>query len=72
MGLDILDAETAGQLGYLLETELANALPGGPLVVSLLTQTVVDPADPAFEKPTKQIGPHYSKEARHRPPACWS
>ena len=45
-------------IGYLLERELANAMPGRN-VASLLTQTVVDALDPAFRKPTKPIGPVY-------------
>ena len=36
-GLDVLDAESEGQIGYILETQLANALPGTD-VVTLLTQ----------------------------------
>lgn len=59
MGLDVLDAETEGQIGYVLELELANILQGGNEVVTLLTQTVVDPADPAFQHPTKPIGKWY-------------
>jgi carbamate kinase len=55
--LDQLDAETAGQLGYLLEQELANRLPPGREVVTLLTRVEVDRADPAFATPSKPIGP---------------
>ena len=56
--LDLLGAESEGMIGYLLERELANALPERE-VASLLTQTVVDALDPAFRKPTKPIGPVY-------------
>ena len=59
--LDVLDAESEGQLGYVLEMELANALVGRQ-VAALLTQVVVDPADPAFQHPTKPVGPHYSRQ----------
>jgi carbamate kinase len=59
--LDLLGAESEGMIGYLLERELANAMPERN-VASLLTQTVVDALDPAFRKPTKPIGPVY--EAR--------
>jgi carbamate kinase len=55
--LDQLDAETEGQLGYLLEQELANRLPPGREVATLLTRVEVDRADPAFATPTKPIGP---------------
>ncbi|KAL4458086.1 hypothetical protein ABPG75_012951 [Micractinium tetrahymenae] len=59
--LDVLDAETEGQLGFILELELGNALRHHQ-VAALLTQVVVDPADPAFSKPTKHVGPRYSQE----------
>ncbi len=59
--LDVLDAESEGMLGYLLEQELANLLPATRPVVSLLTRVEVDPDDPAFSKPSKPIGPMYTK-----------
>ncbi|PTT87370.1 carbamate kinase, partial [Pelomonas sp. HMWF004] len=59
--LDVLDAETEGMLGYLLEQELANLLPASRALASLLTRVEVDPLDPAFLKPTKPIGPVYTK-----------
>ncbi len=55
--LDVLDAETQGQIGYQLELELRNALGAGRELAVLLTQVEVDPADPAFARPTKPIGP---------------
>jgi carbamate kinase len=58
--LDVLGAESEGMIGYLLEQELGNALPDRT-VVSLLTQVVVDPLDPAFRTPTKPIGPVYDR-----------
>ncbi|EFN58399.1 hypothetical protein CHLNCDRAFT_140326 [Chlorella variabilis] len=59
--LEVLDAETEGQLGFLLELELANALQHRQ-VAALLTQVVVDPGDEAFQHPRKQVGPRYSKQ----------
>jgi carbamate kinase len=59
--LDVLDAESEGMLGYLLEQELANRLPASRAVASLLTRVEVDPLDPAFLTPTKPIGPVYTK-----------
>jgi carbamate kinase len=56
--LDVLDAETEGMIGYLLEQELGNHLPREQ-VATLLTQIVVDPDDPAFTHPTKFVGPAY-------------
>jgi len=58
--LDILDAETEGMIGYLIEQELINLLPADRLCATLLTQIEVDPKDPAFFRPTKPIGPFYS------------
>jgi len=58
--LDILGAETEGMIGYLIEQELMNALPKGIDCATLLTRVEVDPEDPAFDRPTKPIGPVYS------------
>ena len=59
--LDVLGAETEGMIGYVLEQELENRLPGRS-VVTVLTQVVVDPEDPAFQHPTKPIGQVYTEE----------
>ena len=62
--LDMLGAETEGMIGYLIEQELGNAISPQLEVATLLTQVEVDAADPAFQKPSKQIGPIYgNKEA---------
>lgn len=58
--LDVLGAETQGMVGYLIQQELANRLPGDFPMATLLTMVEVDPADPAFGNPTKPIGPQYS------------
>ena len=60
--LDVLGAQTAGMIGYLVEQELENALQNSRPIATLLTQVVVDAADPAFLTPTKFIGPVYSQE----------
>jgi carbamate kinase len=60
--LDVLGAQTDGMIGYLLEQELANLLPASSTVTTLLTRVEVDAKDPAFEHPTKPIGPVYSKD----------
>ena len=65
MELDVLDAETEGMIGYLLEQEIDHALGNEAKqrgVVTLLSQIIVDPKDDAFNNPTKFIGPVYSKE----------
>jgi carbamate kinase len=63
--LDVLGAETEGMVGYWLQRELTNELPGRD-VVTVLTQTVVDPADPAFGDPTKFIGQIYDEASAKR------
>ena len=60
--LDVLGAETVGQIGYMLEQQLGNLMPVTQKYATLLTQIEVDPHDPAFENPTKFIGPVYTKE----------
>jgi carbamate kinase len=64
--LDILDAETEGMIGYLIEQELANQLPAGRRCATLLTQIEVDPHDPAFLHPDKPIGPVYAEDDARR------
>lgn len=59
--LDILGAESQGMIGYMLQQALKNRLPAQNVSV-LLTQVEVDSADPAFDNPTKYIGPVYDKE----------
>jgi carbamate kinase len=64
--LDILDAETEGMIGYLLEQELGNLLAPGRPMATILTRIEVDPADPAFARPTKPIGPVYDRAEAER------
>ncbi len=59
--LDILGAQTEGMIGYVLEQELGNILPFEVPFATLLTMIEVDPADPAFDKPTKYVGPVYDQ-----------
>ena len=58
--LDTLGAETQGLIGYWLVQELQNHLPDR-MITAIVTQTVVDPDDPAFEHPTKFVGPVYDE-----------
>lgn len=60
--LDILDAETEGMIGYLIEQELINLLSCERRCATLVTQIEVDPQDPAFKSPSKPIGPVYAKD----------
>ena len=57
--LDVLGSETEGQIGYMLELELDNAIDHQDTVV-VLTRVVVDADDPAFSAPSKFIGPVYT------------
>lgn len=59
--MDVLSAETCGMIGCLLQQELLNA-DDTCSPVSLITQTLVEKADPAFENLTKFVGPVYSEE----------
>ena len=63
--LDVCDASTQGEIGYLLQQSLENALAQVGLhvpVVTVLTQVVVSPDDPAMQRPSKPVGPFYSRE----------
>jgi carbamate kinase len=64
--LEVLVAMTQGQIGYLLESaldaELARLDITDQRLVSLLSYVVVDPADPAFARPSKPIGPAYPED----------
>ena len=63
--LDTLGAETQGMIGYWLAQSLRNAGVRKP-VLAIVTQTVVDAADPAFTAPTKFIGPIYDRDQADR------
>ncbi len=65
MPLDVCDAMTQGQMGYMIGQALRNILGKKGLkksIISLVTQVVVSENDPAFLNPTKFIGPFFSKE----------
>ena len=59
--LDVLGAQTEGMIGYVLEQELGNAMPPEAPLATILTMVEVDPDDPAFQDPTKFVGPIYTK-----------
>jgi carbamate kinase len=66
MPLEIIGAMTQGQIGYMLESSLDDALMEIGVTdeqpfVTLITYVVVDKDDPGFQKPTKQIGPLYTE-----------
>jgi carbamate kinase len=63
--LDVCDAETQGNLGYLIQQAFKNQMSEhniGKTVATVVTQMVVSKEDPAFKNPTKPIGPFYTKE----------
>lgn len=66
MPLEIIGAMTQGQIGYMIESSLDDALMeiginGEQHFVTLITYVVVDQNDPGFRKPTKPIGPSYTE-----------
>ena len=71
--LEILVAQTQGQIGYMIESTLDAQLMElgihtGQRLVSLISYVVVDENDPAFQDPSKPIGPIFTPEkARHLP-----
>jgi carbamate kinase len=70
--LEILVAQTEGQIGYMIESTLDEALMALGIdfrpLVTLITYVVVDENDPAFAHPSKPIGPSYTKEEAARAP----
>ena len=68
MPLDVIDAMTQGEIGYMFQNQLQNAFlrDGREIpIATLITQVLVDKDDPDFDNPTKPVGPFYTeKEAR--------
>ena len=64
--LDVLGAQTEGMIGYMIEQEMGNLLPFEVPFATILTMVEVDPNDPAFQNPTKFVGPVYDKEDADR------
>ncbi len=63
--LDACDADTQGAIGYAIQRALGNEFRKrgkDKQVVTVVTQVVVDKNDPAFQNPTKPIGPFYTEE----------
>jgi carbamate kinase len=63
--LDSCGAMSQGSIGYWLQQAIGNelrAIDKSMPVLSIVTQTVVDSADPAFNNPSKPIGPFYTTE----------
>jgi carbamate kinase len=65
MGMDVCDAESQGQIGYMLQQALSSEFVQrgmDKVAVSLITQVVVSEDDPAFRNPTKPIGKYWTSE----------
>lgn len=65
MPLDICVADSQGGIGYMIERQMRNVLNDNKMkkeVLSVITEVLVDINDPAFQNPTKPIGPYYLKE----------
>jgi len=65
MPLGICVAESQGLIGYMIQQCLTNALKKAGInkdVVTVITQVLVDKDDPAFNNPTKPIGPYYDDD----------
>jgi len=65
MPMDICVAYSQGFIGYIIEQQLKNVLEKLELdrdIVTIATQVLVNKDDPAFQNPTKPVGPFYSKE----------
>ena len=69
MPMDLCVAETQGSIGYLIEMAFRKIFAKENVkknVITLVTQVVVDENDPAFSKPTKPVGPYYTKEEANK------
>ncbi|MBM4397635.1 MAG: carbamate kinase [Deltaproteobacteria bacterium] len=69
MPLDVLVAETEGSLGYFMQQAMLNELRRRQIrryVVTVITQVLVDPEDPAFKNPTKPVGPFLTQAEAER------
>ncbi len=76
MPLDICGAATEGFMGYMIQNTLANCLRQARAphnITTVISQVVVDRNDPAFQSPSKPIGPFYSESeaARLRDEKGW-
>jgi carbamate kinase len=65
MPMDISVAYSQGFIGYMIEQQMRNVLRTHDMdrdIITIITQVLVDRDDPAFDNPTKPIGPFYTKE----------
>jgi len=67
--LDVCGAATEGFMGYMIQNTLANCLRqvGAPhTITTVVTEVIVDKNDPAFQNPSKPIGPFYDANTAER------
>lgn len=72
--IDVCDAMTQGQIGYMIQQALLNELKDARLdrsVVTLITQVMVDREDPGFRHPTKPVGPFYKRSQKEEYEKQW-
>jgi len=65
MPLDICVAYSQGFIGYIIEQQLKNVLEIHDMerdIITITTEVLVNKDDPAFQKPTKPVGPYYTRE----------
>ncbi len=65
MPLDVAVAYSQGFIGYIIEQQLRNVMIANDLdrdIISIITQVLVDKSDPAFDNPSKPVGPFYTLE----------
>jgi len=65
MPIDFCVAETQGSIGYMIEQQMRNVLEKEHMerdIITIITQVEVDKNDPAFQNPTKPVGPYYTQE----------
>ena len=73
MPLNVDVAQSQGSMGYMIAQSLVNQLKDHHLdtqVAPVVTQVLVNPNDPAFEHPTKPVGPFYSREEADEVDRC--
>ncbi len=65
MPLDVAVAYSQGFIGYIIEQQLRNVMMANDMdrdIITIITQVLVDKDDPAFQNPTKPVGPYYTLE----------
>ncbi|ASJ10546.1 carbamate kinase [Thermococcus sp. P6] len=67
--MDVAGAMTQGQIGYMIGQAIINELRKRGIekpVATIVTQTIVDAKDPAFQNPSKPVGPFYDEETARK------